>query len=202
MRSPPARLAENTAAPGPSLTVWTIGHSTRPLAEFIDLLKRHEISLLADVRSHPGSRKFPQFNTEMLAQALPAAGIAYEHFPELGGRRRASPDSINSAWRNPSFRGYADYMQTPPFRGGINRLLTEARARRTAVMCSEAVWWRCHRSMIADDLKAAGVRVLHILSQSKVQEHPYTSAAAIVDGRLSYTGGLLINPPHAPKEAP
>ncbi|MBS0198003.1 MAG: DUF488 domain-containing protein [Planctomycetes bacterium] len=177
--------------PGRDLTIWTIGHSTRPIGEFIDLLRAHHIALLADVRSHPGSRKFPQFNQMQLAAAVEADGIGYAHFPELGGRRKARADSPNSAWRNASFRGYADYMQTKPFRDGIDRLLGAARARRTAIMCSEAVWWRCHRSMIADDLKSMGVLVLHILSPTKVQEHPYTSAAAIVGGRLSYTGGLL-----------
>lgn len=184
--------------PGRDLTIWTIGHSTRPIGEFIDLLRGQRIALLADVRSHPGSRKFPQFNQAALAAAVEADGISYAHFPELGGRRKTRPDSPNAAWRNASFRGYADYMQTQAFRDGIDRLLEAARARRTAIMCSEAVWWRCHRSMIADDLKAMGVRVLHILSPTKVQEHPYTSAAAIVGGRLSYTGGLLAPEPDSP----
>lgn len=174
-------------------TIWTIGHSTRTLEEFLDLLNTQHIELLADVRSHPGSRKFPHFNQDALAQSLEDAGLAYLHFPELGGRRRARPDSPNSAWRNASFRGYADYMQTPPFRDGINSLLENASAKRTAIMCSEAVWWRCHRSMISDDLKAQGVRVVHILSPTKVQEHPYTSAASIVEGRLSYAAPGLFS---------
>lgn len=171
------------------LTIWTIGHSTHPIDEFLALLQSHRIELLADVRSLPGSRKFPHFNQSALAASLQAAGIAYEHFPELGGRRKARPDSPNSAWRNASFRGYADYMETREFRDGIERLLEAARERRTAFMCSEAVWWSCHRSLIADDLKVRGVRVLHILANAKVQEHPYTSAASVVHGQLSYTEG-------------
>ncbi len=186
--------------PGRNLIIWTIGHSTRPIDEFIDLLRGQQITLLADVRSHPGSRKFPQFNQAPLAVAVEAEGIGYAHFPELGGRRKTSPNSPNAAWRNASFRGYADYMQTQAFRDGVDRLLEAARARRTAIMCSEAVWWRCHRSMIADDLKAMGVLVLHILSPTKTQEHPYTSAATIVGGHISYTGGLLAPKPDDPEE--
>ena len=171
---------------GRALSIWTIGHSTRPIEEFIDLLREFEIGVLVDVRHYPGSRRYPHFHKEALRGALGAAGIRYEHLVELGGRRPARPDSHNLAWRNASFRGYADYMETEPFRAGVERLLDIARTDRTAIMCSEAVWWRCHRSMIADYLKAMGVEVLHILSRSKVQEHPYTSAAQIVDGRLSY----------------
>jgi len=187
------------------MTIWTIGHSTRTLDEFLALLRSQRIEVLADVRTHPGSRKFPQFNQENLAVSLQAAGVHYRHFPLLGGRRRARADSVNVVWRNASFRGYADYMQTQDFRDGLERLRAAARAQRTAVMCSEAVWWRCHRSMISDDLKARGIRVLHILSATKVQEHPYTSAAAIVDGQLSYAGPTLFShsessfPAHDPK---
>lgn len=194
--SPAASQPAPAAAEPP--TIWTIGHSTRTIEEFIDLLHGSQIALLADVRSHPGSRKYPHFNQGPLADALRAEGIDYQHFPDLGGRRKARPDSPNTAWRNASFRGYADYMQTPPYRAGIERLGRAARSARTAIMCSEAVWWRCHRSMIADDLKAAGVRVLHIVSATKVQEHPYTSAARIIDGRLSYTAGLFDPPPSDP----
>jgi hypothetical protein len=138
------------------------------------------------VRHFPGSRRFPHFNQSALARALFAAGIRYEHVVELGGRRRPRPDSHNNLWRNAAFRGYADYMETQPFRDGIDRLLHIAREGRTAIMCSEAVWWRCHRSMISDYLKAIGVRVFHILSLQKIEEHPYTSAARLIDGRLSY----------------
>lgn len=183
------------------LTIWTIGHSTHPIDVFLALLRSQRIELLADVRSHPGSRKFPHFNQSALEASLRPAGIAYEHFPELGGRRKARPDSPNSAWRNASFRGYADYMETQEFRDGIDRLFEAARVRRTAFMCSEAVWWSCHRSLIADDLKVRGVHVLHILANAKVQEHPYTSAATIVDGKLSYSGGLLDQSSDTPGDA-
>ena len=173
-----------------TLTIWTIGHSTRTIEEFIDLLRDNQIEILVDVRHFPGSRKFPHFNKGALHDALVAAGIRYEHLVELGGRRPVRLDSHNVVWRNASFRGYADYMETQPFHDGIDRLLEIARSGRTAIMCSEAVWWRCHRSMIADYLKAIGVHVFHILSSKKAQEHPYTSAAQLVGGRLSYEGIL------------
>ncbi len=171
-----------------SLTIWTVGHSTRAIGEFIDLLRDNQIEILVDVRHFPGSRKFPHFNKDALQEALVAAGIRYEHLVELGGRRPVHRDSHNLAWRNASFRNYADYMETQPFRNGVERLMEIARAGRAVIMCSEAVWWRCHRSMIADYLKALGVQVFHILGTTKVQEHPYTSAARLVDGRLSYEG--------------
>ncbi len=169
-------------------TVWTVGHSTRTIDAFCEILTQHEINTLVDVRHFPGSRRLPHFNKTALSESLAAAGIGYEHLVELGGRRPARPDSHNLAWRNVSFRGYADYMETEPFREGVNRLLEIARRGRTAIMCSEAVWWRCHRSMIADYLKAQGVNVIHILDRKKTQEHPYTSAARIVNGELSYQG--------------
>jgi uncharacterized protein (DUF488 family) len=171
-----------------SRTIWTIGHSTHTIEEFIDMLRHNQIEILVDVRHFPGSRRFPHFNKIAVQDALVTAGIRYEHLVELGGRRPVRPDSHNVAWRNASFRGYADYMETQPFRDGVDRLLEIARAGRTAIMCSEAVWWRCHRSMIADYLKALGVHVFHIMGTKKVQEHPYTSAAQVVCGRLSYEG--------------
>ena len=171
-----------------NLEVWTIGHSTHPIAEFIDELCSFEIKVLADVRSFPGSRRYPQFNQENLKPSLAEAAIDYQHFPELGGRRRARPDSQNLAWRNESFRGYADYMETEDFRRGITRLLDAARTRRTAIMCSEAVWWRCHRSLISDYLKAKGIEVNHIMGAGKSKPHPFTSAARIVNDELSYRG--------------
>lgn len=167
-------------------TIWTIGHSTRTIDELVGLLRENNIATLVDVRHYPGSRRLPHFNKSDLARSLADANIHYEHLIELGGRRPPRPDSKNILWRNASFRGYADYMETPPFLLGIERLLEIARADPTAIMCSEAVWWRCHRSMIADYLKSIGVQVIHILSHNKTQEHPFTSAAHIVDGRLSY----------------
>jgi uncharacterized protein (DUF488 family) len=167
--------------------IWTIGHSTRPIDEFISLLEDNKIRLLSDVRAWPGSKRYPQFNKEALAESLNARGIRYEHFPELAGKRKAKSDSQNTAWRNASFRGYADYMETAQFQKGIERLLgTATKAGPTAIMCAEAVWWRCHRSLIADYLKAHGFDVLHILSANKTERHPYTPAARIVNGELSY----------------
>jgi uncharacterized protein (DUF488 family) len=172
------------------LSLWTIGHSTLPIGEFIDRLKSFEVQLLADVRSFPGSRRHPQFNRENLNASLAEAEIEYQHFPELGGRRRVLPDSTNMAWENKMFRGYADHMQTEEFRDGIARLLDLAGRHRVAIMCAEAVWWRCHRGLISDYLKADGFEVTHIMSAVKAEPHPFTSAARIIDGRLSY-GGLL-----------
>jgi uncharacterized protein (DUF488 family) len=169
------------------MRVWTIGHSTRTIDEFISLLEENEIKLIADVRLLPGSKRYPQFNKETLADSLGKVGIHYEHFPELGGRRKSRPDSTNLAWRNASFRGYADYMETEEFHKGLKRLLDlAADARPTAIMCAEAVWWRCHRSLISDYLKARGIEVMHILEANKIEPHPYTSAARIVEGKLSY----------------
>ena len=173
--------------------VWTIGHSTRKIDIFISLLRENGIKLVADVRMYPGSKRYPQFNKEALAGSLDAHGIRYEHFPELGGKRKSKPDSRNTAWRNASFRGYADYMETEQFQRGIERLLHFAvELGPTAIMCAEAVWWRCHRSLIADYLKARGVKMLHILGANKVEPHPYTPAARIVNGELSYEAELLL----------
>ena len=166
---------------------WTIGHSTRKIDNFISLLEENGIKLVADVRLLPGSKRYPQFNKEALAESLGKAGIGYEHFPELGGRRKPKPDSRKVAWRNESFRGYADHMETEEFGKGIARLVDVANeAGATAIMCAEAVWWRCHRSLISDYLKAHGVEVLHILDAKKNELHPFTSAATIVNGDLSY----------------
>ena len=169
------------------MKIWTIGHSTRTIDEFISLLQANQIRLLVDVRSLPGSKRYPQFNKEALADSLGKTGIRYDHFPELGGRRKAKPESKNTAWRNASFRGYADYMETEEFRKGFERLLDLAGgAGPTAIMCAEAVWWRCHRSLISDYLKARRIEVMHILDANKTQPHPYTSAARVVNGKLSY----------------
>jgi uncharacterized protein (DUF488 family) len=172
------------------LEIWTVGHSTRPREELIEALRSFEIKVLADVRSFPGSRRYPHFNKEQLKASLAAREIEYQHFPELGGRRRAQPDSKNMAWQNETFRGYADHMDTEEFRRGMARLLAVARVRRTAIMCAEAVWWRCHRSLISDYLKAKGVEVTHIMAAGKSQAHPFTAAARIVNGELSYRGVL------------
>jgi uncharacterized protein (DUF488 family) len=169
------------------MRIWTIGHSTRKIDDFISLLEENGIKLLADVRSLPGSNRYPQFNREALEKSLSARGIRYEHFPELGGRRKPNADSRNTAWRNASFRGYADYMETEQFHKGVERLLDLAcEAGPAAIMCAEAVWWRCHRSLISDYLKTRGVEVMHILDVNKTEPHPFTSAAHIVGGILSY----------------
>ena len=166
--------------------IWTVGHSTRGADEFLELLVANDIDIVADIRRFPGSRKYPHFNQDALAKLLTDARRQYVEFPELGGRRRPRKDSRNTVWRNESFRGYADYMETEEFGAGIERLLSLAAERRTAIMCSEAVWWRCHRSLVADHLKSIGVTVSHILSPQKSEEHPYTSAARLVDGKLTY----------------
>lgn len=168
------------------MNVWTVGHSTMAVAEFLALLSGYGIEALADVRRYPASRKHPHFNRESLAASLERAGIEYLPLPELGGRRRPAPDSRNTAWRNDSFRGYADHMGSDEFRSGVGRLLDCASAKRTAFMCSELLWWRCHRALVSDFLKARGVTVTHILGRGKSAEHPYTSAARLVDGVLTY----------------
>lgn len=178
------------AATKEATRIWTVGHSTRSAEEFNEILTAQEIKALVDVRSFPGSRRYPQFNKQQLATSLPANGIAYFHLPELGGRRRARKDSLNTAWKNEAFRGYADHMASEQFQQGIERLLEIAGERRAAVMCAEALWWRCHRSLISDFLKARGLEVIHILDATHEQLHPYTSAARIVDGKLSYAGLL------------
>src|SRR5918995_1063212 len=167
------------------LTIWTIGHSTRSIEEFNQILTIHQIKTLVDVRTFPGSRRYPHFNKPELAEKLERIGIRYEHQPKLGGRRQARLNSKNTAWNNEGFRGYADHMETAEFQQGVEQLLELAQKQSTAVMCAEAVWWRCHRSLISDYLKAKGVKVVHILSEKKTEEHPYTPVARIVEGRLS-----------------
>ncbi|MDE2359922.1 MAG: DUF488 domain-containing protein [Betaproteobacteria bacterium] len=171
------------AIPGDTVpdTVWTIGHSTRPLPEFMALLARHRINLLLDVRTVPRSRHNPQFNRESLPGALAAAGIGYVHMPELGGLRHAVADSRNTGWRNPSFRGYADYMQTAAFAAGVARVVADAARERCALMCAEAVPWRCHRSLIADALTVRGIRVEDIVGAQRTSVHRLTPFAQ-VDG--------------------
>ena len=167
--------------------IWTIGHSTRSMEDFTALLTQNSIALLADVRLLPGSKRYPHFNSDALAVSLGEHGIRYEHFRQLGGRRRPRPDSPHTAWRNDAFRGYADHMQSAEFEAAIARLLDlAASAGPTAIMCAEAVWWRCHRGLVSDHLKVRGIEVLHIVDTKQPRPHPWTSAATIVDGRLSY----------------
>jgi uncharacterized protein (DUF488 family) len=173
-----------------SLTIWTVGHSTRSAEEFKEIILAHQVEALVDVRSFPGSRRYPHFNKPELAHHLNSSGILYVHLPELGGRRRPSPASKNTAWQNASFRAYADHMESEEFQKGIEALLELSKTKRTTVMCAEALWWRCHRSLIADFLKAKGVEVIHIIDARKTESHPYTSVARIVEGRLSYEGLL------------
>ena len=167
------------------MIVYTIGHSTRDIAEFVALLDRSRIERLIDVRAFPGSRRYPHFNRDELARTLPGYGIEYRHLPSLGGRRRPRPDAPPSAWRNESFRGYADYMRTPEFHRALDELMTLATERRTVIMCSEAVPWRCHRSLISDALYARDVTVEHILD-SGTSRHALTSFAVVNDGQVSY----------------
>ncbi|WP_442794444.1 DUF488 domain-containing protein [Pelobium manganitolerans] len=167
-------------------TIWTIGHSTQSAEDFLAILQQYQIELLVDVRRYPGSRKFPQFNSQTLQGLLAINGINYFHLKSLGGRRRPNPESKNTAWRHPAFRAYADFMETDEFKKGIKKLEVLGQSQRAVIMCSEVLWWRCHRSLIADYLKAEGWRVMHILSKEKANEHPYTQPAKIVDGRLTY----------------
>lgn len=170
----------------PNKTVWTIGHSTRTLEELIEMLHSFQIEMVVDIRSYPGSRRYPQFNKESLEISLPKNNIQYVHLKELGGRRKVNPDSKNTAWRHVAFRGYADYMETDAFKEGIVRLEKITLQQPTAYMCSEAVWWRCHRSMVSDYLKVCGWEVMHIMGIGKAVEHPYTAPAKIENGKLTY----------------
>ncbi|MDQ3072602.1 MAG: DUF488 domain-containing protein [Bacteroidota bacterium] len=173
-----------------SLRIWTIGHSTRTIEGFMELLKRSKIQQLVDVRSYPGSRRYPHFNREALAGYLAEAGIAYIHSKDLGGRRKPAANSKNNAWRNDAFRGYADYMETGTFHEAIRELKTLAETTNTAYMCSEALWWKCHRSLISDYLKAEGWEIQHIMENNE-EKHPFTSAARIESGKLTYANKTL-----------
>ena len=166
--------------------VWTVGHSTRKLTEFLGLLAAYDIEAIADVRRYAGSRRWPHFGHDALAGGLASHGVEYVWLPELGGRREPLVDSPNTGWRSAAFRGYADYMATGPFADGLAALVNLALGLRTAMMCAEAVWWRCHRGLIADVLRWLGFEVIHILGPTSSRPHPYTSAAHIVAGRLSY----------------
>jgi uncharacterized protein (DUF488 family) len=183
-RAAPARLR---AAPGwGKARVLAIGHSTRPIGEFLDLLRAAGVATLADVRTIPRSRANPQFDQAALARALGRAGIAYVHLPQLGGLRRARRDSPNGAWRNASFRGYADHMQTPEFEEGLCHLRALAKPRPVAIMCAEAVPWRCHRSLVADALLARGVVVEHVVGKGKTRPHRLTPFARLDGRKVTY----------------
>ena len=167
-------------------TVLTIGHSTRALDIFIEMLRAHGVKRLADVRTIPRSRHNPQFNHDTLPEVLRFAGIAYTHMEQLGGLRHARPDSPNTGWRNSSFRGFADYMQTPEFEAGLEKLIQFATREQTVIMCAETVPWRCHRSLIADALKVRGVQVEHIMSASRTQPHLLTPFAQVSGIHITY----------------
>ena len=166
--------------------MFTIGHSTRTIDELSALLAAHGVRQLADVRTVPRSRRHPHFSAEALALSLPAAGITYRHFPGLGGLRKPRANSINTAWRHEGFRGYADYMQTSAFDRAVDDLVEFAKTGETAIMCAEAVWWRCHRQLVADALVARGVEVRHIMTADSAPPHALTKFARVADGRVSY----------------
>ena len=170
----------------PQPLIFTIGHSTRPIETFIELLRAHGVRRLVDVRTIPRSRHNPQFNRDTLPITLAPAGIAYTHMEELGGLRHARPDSPNTGWHNSSFRGFADYMQTPEFAAGLETLIQTAGAEQIAIMCAEAVPWRCHRSLIADALTVRGCPVSHIMSASQAQPHSLTSFAKLSGAHITY----------------
>lgn len=167
--------------------IWTIGHSTHTLDDFITMLKSFKIELVADIRSFPGSRRYPHFNKESLAVSLPENDIEYMHLKDLGGRRKTKTDSHNTGWRVAAFRGYADYMETNNFKNAIQELKLVADEKRVVFMCAESVWWRCHRSLVSDYLKHQGWTVIHIMNTGKGDEHPYTSPARIVENKLVYS---------------
>lgn len=168
------------------VTLWTVGHSTRSLDDFIALLQAHGIRRLVDVRTIPRSRHNPQFNKDQLPESMKQAGIQYVHMPALGGLRHACRDSVNGAWRNASFRGFADYMQTAEFEVALKELIRLARSRRTAIMCAEAVPWRCHRSLIADALLVRGLKVEEITSETATRPHTLTPWACVVGEHITY----------------
>ena len=167
-------------------SIWTIGHSTRTLDELIAMLKSFEVELVADIRSFPGSRRYPHFNKEALSISLPENKIEYTHLLRLGGRKKPRSDSHNIGWRVAAFRGYADYMETEDFNDGVKDLEFLGNKKRVAYMCSEAVWWSCHRSLVSDYLKFKGWKVMHIMAVGKDEEHPYTKPAIIKGDKLLY----------------
>ena len=170
----------------PALTIFTIGHSTRPLEEFAEMLKEQGVGLVVDVRTVPRSRHNPQYNDDVLGRALSENGISYEHMPGLGGLRHAKKDSLNVGWENTSFRGFADYMQTTGFAESLQQLINRARTVPTAIMCAEAVPWRCHRSLIGDALVVRGIAVKNLIGKGSAREHSLTPWARVEGERITY----------------
>ena len=175
-----------TSTKDSGLTIFTVGHSTRTLDEFVELLKTFGVAMVVDVRSVPRSRHNPQFNKETLPDSLKLAGVKYVHMPDIGGLRRAKPDSINTAWKNKSFRGYADFMQTKEFTEQLLNLMLLARENTVAIMCAEAVPWRCHRSLISDALVVRQVNVKHILTKGNVIKHRLSEWAQVEGTKITY----------------
>lgn len=171
--------------------VFTIGHSTRSIDEFIRILVHYQVSLLADIRALPGSKHVPQFNCEDLEKSLHQAGLEYVHLKRLGGRRKPLPDSGNDGWRNKSFRGFADHMQTKDFACGLRELINLAEKKITAIMCAEAVPWRCHRSLVADALVVYGIKVINIFSEAKSEIHHLTPFAKVNGNEITYPGNKI-----------
>jgi uncharacterized protein (DUF488 family) len=188
-------VAPRQARRRPTAALYTIGHSTRTNEAFLELLLAHRIAKLVDVRTIPRSRRHPHFNRETLARSLAEASIEYRHAPALGGLRRPRRDSINTGWRNASFRGYADHMQTPEFEQALEALMAGAPRERTAIMCAEAVPWRCHRSLIADALLAGGIRVAHIMTGERVEPHALTRFARVDGTRVTYPSARPLDLP-------
>jgi len=186
------REAQSEADKHISPIVMTVGHSTRSLEEFVHLLEAHGVTQVVDVRTVPRSRHNPQFNKATLPQALKKAGLRYLHMPELGGLRHSKSDSLNTGWRNVSFRGYADYMQTPEFAKAIDELIKLAKQEKIAIMCAEAVPWRCHRSLIGDALTIRGIRTEDIMTPARSQIHKLTSFAKV-------KGTVVTYPPEEPE---
>lgn len=183
-------IAQKSSTAPPSVTLYTVGHSTHPIERFLELLGEHQIALLADIRSFPGSRRWPQFNQEPFAAALGRAGVEYRWLKRLGGRRHDKrPDSPHVAWTVAAFRSYADYTETAGFAAGIAELIEIATAARAAIMCSEGLWWRCHRRLVSDQMVMRGWDVEHILPDGKLAAHRLPDFASVVDGRIIYDGG-------------
>lgn len=179
-------MAAHSSAQAAPPTVWTVGHSTHAWEAFLALLHAHRIEAIADVRRFPGSRRYPWFASEAMAEQLPKAGIVYRWLPQLGGRRKALPDSPNGGWRNAAFQGYADHMASAEFRDGLAQALALAEQQRTALMCAELLWWRCHRRLISDLLQHRGHAVLHIMDAAPATPHPGNPATVARGPDLVY----------------